>query len=67
VREHGAEIFREDGDEAVLRLFLSGEDSTEVYARALGASDLSEDEQRQLVKQRRDRIEKRLQRLGRKL
>lgn len=67
VRDHGAEIVRDDGDEAVLRLFLSGEDSTEEYARALGASDLGEEEQRQLVKQRRDRIEKRLQRLGLKL
>lgn len=67
VREHGTEIIREHGDEAVLRLFLSGEDATEEYAKALGASHLAEHEQRQLVKQRRDRIEKRLQRLGLKL
>lgn len=67
VRDHGHEIIREDGDDVVLRLFLSGEDSTEEYARALGLDYLTEGQQRRLVKQRRDKIEKRLQRLGLKL
>lgn len=65
--DHRTEIIREEGDEAVLRLFISGEDSTDEYAKALGVSDLPENERRLFVKQRRDRIEKRLQRLGRKL
>lgn len=67
MREHGHEIIRDDGDEAVLRLFLSGEDATEEYARALGLDNLDESEQGRCVKQRRDKIEKRLQRLGLKL
>lgn len=67
MKDYRNEIIREDGDEVVLRLFLSGEDATEEYARALGLTKLPDNEQRQRVKQRRDRIEKRLQRLGLKL
>ncbi|MBV8593224.1 MAG: hypothetical protein JOZ27_02865 [Caulobacteraceae bacterium] len=67
VKDHGREIIRDPGDEAVLRLFLSGEDATLEYARALGLHHLDEGQQRLLVKQRRDRIDKRLQRLGLKI
>lgn len=49
----------------VLTLYLDGEKDTGAYASALGATSLSEPEQRALVKQCKDRIEKRLSRLGR--
>jgi DNA-directed RNA polymerase specialized sigma24 family protein len=49
-------------DREILRLRLEGERKTEVFARAMGLSDLSLPEQRRLVKQAKDRIEKVLKR-----
>jgi DNA-directed RNA polymerase specialized sigma24 family protein len=63
LRDHGHKIVVDDGDGDVLRLFLDGERDTAAYAAKLGIGHLAEGEQRQIVKQRRDRIEQRLKRL----
>jgi hypothetical protein len=63
LRDHRTEIIRDDGDEAVLRLYLQGEKDTAAYAEALGLSGVSAPEQQKLVKVRKDRIEQRLKRL----
>ncbi|HVV51098.1 MAG TPA: hypothetical protein VHO06_15625 [Polyangia bacterium] len=63
LRDHRADIVKDEGDEEVLKLFLSGESETVVYADCLGIAHLPESEQTDIVKQRRDRIEKRLRRL----
>ncbi|NTX01826.1 RNA polymerase sigma factor [Myxococcus sp. CA040A] len=52
-------------EQAFLRLVLQGEGSTERLAVALGLGPLPEDERRRQVKRHRDRLMKRLQRLGR--
>jgi DNA-directed RNA polymerase specialized sigma24 family protein len=63
LRDHGHKIVVDDGDADVLRLFLEGERDTAAYATKLGIAHLGEDQQRQVVKQRRDRIGQRLKRL----
>jgi len=63
LRDHHTELIREDGDEAVLRLYLQGEKETAAYADALGLSSIPAVEQKKLVKVRKDRIEQRLKRL----
>lgn len=63
LREHRTEIVRDDGDEAVLRLYLDGEKETRAYAEALGVADRPAPEQQRIVKARKDRIEQRLKRL----
>jgi len=63
VQQHRDELVRDDGDEAVLRLYLESERETSAYAKALGVSDLPASEQQKLVKVRKDRIEQRLRRL----
>lgn len=63
LRDHHAEVVRDDGDEAVLRLYLQGEKDTAAYARELGLSALPAAEQRKIVKVRKDRVEQRLRRL----
>jgi len=61
--QHRDEIVRETGDHDVLRLILEDERDYEAYAAALGISDLPPEQKRAEVKLRKDRIEKRLQRL----
>jgi RNA polymerase sigma-70 factor (ECF subfamily) len=51
-------------DHLILSLMLAGERSTAVYAQALGISHLPESEQRAIVKRHKDRISRRLERLG---
>ncbi|WP_163865023.1 sigma-70 family RNA polymerase sigma factor [Myxococcus eversor] len=51
-------------DQQFLRLVLQGESSTERLAEALSLGLLPEDERRRQVKRHRDRLMKRLQRLG---
>lgn len=63
LREHRAEVIRDQGDEAVLRLYLQGEKETRAYAEALGIAALTAVEQMKAVKLRKDRIEQRLRRL----
>ncbi len=54
-------------DKKLLELMLDGERKTERYAEVLGISHLNADEQRRQVKRAKDRLTKRLQRLGMKL
>ncbi|WP_342374554.1 sigma-70 family RNA polymerase sigma factor [Myxococcus stipitatus] len=52
-------------EQAFLRLVLQGEGSTERLAEALGLGPMPEEERRREVKRHRDRLMKRLERLGR--
>jgi hypothetical protein len=61
--QYGAEIVVEEGDHEVLRLILEDEREYEAYAVALGISHLPTKQMRAEVKRRKDRIEKRLERL----
>jgi hypothetical protein len=61
--QHRMEIVLERGDQEVLDLMLQDERDYEPYAKALGIGHLPLDERRAQVKRRKDRIEKRLQRL----
>jgi hypothetical protein len=61
--QYGAEIVVEEGDHEVLRLILEEERDYDAYAFALGISHLPPEQKRAEVKRRKDRIEKRLQRL----
>lgn len=61
--DHQAELVRDDGDEAILRLYLQGEKDTEAYANALGLTGVPPADQRKIVKTRKDRLEQRLRRL----
>jgi DNA-directed RNA polymerase specialized sigma24 family protein len=67
LRNHWDKIVEDETDRRVLELMLNGEQETAAYAAALGVSHLAPADQRNLVKQRRDRIEKRLKRLGESL
>jgi len=67
LRKFGGQIVTDVKDSAVLCLMLKGEDSTDVYAAAIGVAHLSLEERRAAVKKRRDKIERRLERLGDKL
>jgi RNA polymerase sigma-70 factor, ECF subfamily len=51
-------------DRRLLALLVKGENSTEAWAHELGIQDLSAAEQRKVVKRHKDRINKRLERLG---
>ncbi|QSQ14827.1 sigma-70 family RNA polymerase sigma factor [Myxococcus landrumensis] len=52
-------------EQTILRLVLQGEGSTERLAEALGLGPMPEEERRRQVKRHRDRLMKRLERLGR--
>lgn len=67
LRTHIDEIAETDMDRRVLDLMLQGEQETAAYAVVLEIEDLPAPEQRSLVKQHRDKIEKRLKRLGERL
>ena len=54
-------------DREVIQLMLAGERNTRTFAEALGLTDLPAAEQRKLVKQHKDRIQKRLDRLRERL
>jgi hypothetical protein len=64
---HADKIVTEEGDQAVLDLYLSEENEYAIYAEALGIADWPQKERDAEVKRRRDRIEKRLHRLKDKL
>lgn len=64
---HADKIVTEDGDRSVLELFLADERDYAGYAEVLGIADWPPDRRDAEVKRRRDRIEKRLQRLKDKL
>lgn len=51
-------------DRHMLLLMMEGERTTKAYAAVLGIQDLPETQQRAIVKRHKDRISKRLERLG---
>lgn len=61
------QVITNQTDKRLLELILDGERKTEYYAEVLGISHLDIDEQRRQVKRAKDRLTKRLQRLGIKL
>lgn len=67
LRKFGPEIVDDEKDVAVLKLMLLGEDRTDEYAAAIGVLGLPPAERRSIVKKYRDKIEKRLERLGERL
>ena len=62
-----AETFPDSRDRALLELMMNGERRTTVFSDVLGIQALTPDEQRKIVKRHKDRITKRLQRLGGKI
>jgi hypothetical protein len=62
-----AEIVVDPGDQDILRLMLEDERDYGPYVEALQIHHLPPDKQKAEVKRRKDRIEKRLQRLGNRL
>jgi hypothetical protein len=62
-----AEIDEKAGDREVLDLILAGERNYDLYAKALGIEHLPPSERKIEVKRRKDRIDKRLERLRKKL
>jgi RNA polymerase sigma factor (sigma-70 family) len=67
LRAHIDEIAETDMDRRVLELMLRDERETAVYAAALGIEHLSLPQQRRTVKRAKDKIEKGLRRLGKRL
>jgi RNA polymerase sigma factor (sigma-70 family) len=62
-----AETFPDARDRALLELMMNGERKTTVFSEVLGIQTLTPKEQRKIVKQHKDRISKRLERLGGKI
>jgi RNA polymerase sigma-70 factor (ECF subfamily) len=62
-----AETFPDARDHALLDLMMNGERKTAAFCDVLGIQALPPDEQRKIVKRHKDRITKRLQRLGGKI
>lgn len=62
-----AEEFPDPVDRQVISLMLAGERRTVAFSNVLGLQALSQREQQRAVKRHKDRITKRLQRLGGKL
>jgi RNA polymerase sigma-70 factor (ECF subfamily) len=60
-------IFPGKQERELLDLIIHGERKTDKYSEILGIQNLSPDEQRKIVKRHKDRITKRLQRLGGKV
>lgn len=58
------EEFPDPVDRQLLNLMLSGERKTTAYSAVLGIQDSDRGEQKQIVKRHKDRLTKRLQRLG---
>jgi RNA polymerase sigma-70 factor, ECF subfamily len=61
------EVATEPGDREILQLMLNGERRTGVYSEILGLKGASIEEQRRTVKKHKDRLGRRLRRLGIKL
>jgi hypothetical protein len=51
-------------DQQLIDLMIKGERRTEAFAKVLGIVDMEVIQQRKIVKQRKDRLKKRLTRLG---
>ena len=64
LEKYGSQIVENETDIAVLKLMLMGESETDTYAAALGIQNLPQEERKALVKKYRDKIEKRLKRVG---
>lgn len=62
-----SERFPDPQDRQLLNLMLLGERKTAAYSAVLGILDSDKDEQRRIVKRHKDRLSKRLKRLGEKL
>jgi DNA-directed RNA polymerase specialized sigma24 family protein len=62
-----AQMFPDPRDQAFLELMADGERRTTIFSDVLGIQSLPVDEQRKIVKQHKDRITKRLQRLRGKI
>jgi RNA polymerase sigma-70 factor (ECF subfamily) len=58
------ETITDPQDRSLLALLLQGERATTAFAKVLGITHLPEQEQRATVKRHKDRLDKRLQRLG---
>jgi DNA-directed RNA polymerase specialized sigma24 family protein len=67
ISRYGAELFDDEHDVQVLKLMLAGEKDTDTYASAIGLGGATQAAKNAAVKQRRDRLEKRLRRLGARL
>lgn len=67
MKKFGSEIAKDAIEQEVLRLHLEGEKDTHVYANVIGIVSQPFDEQCATVKRYRDRIERRLIRLGERL
>lgn len=62
-----SERFPDPQDRQILNLMLLGERKTAAYSAELGILDSDKNEQRRIVKRHKDRLSKRLKRLGEKL
>jgi RNA polymerase sigma-70 factor (ECF subfamily) len=60
-------VITDPTDRRLVELMLDGERRTEAFANVLGIAHLANEQQRQMVKQHKDRLKKRLERLGVKL
>lgn len=60
-------VITDPTDRRLVELMLDGERRTEAFASVLGIAHLANDQQRHMVKQHKDRLKKRLERLGVKL
>jgi RNA polymerase sigma-70 factor (ECF subfamily) len=58
------QVIKDQVDKELLDLIIDGERKTECYSKILGISHLPIDEQRKQVKRAKDRLTKRLRRLG---
>lgn len=67
IERHGSEIIVDEGDREVLILLLREERDYVTYAKALRIEHLAPEDRDAEVKRRKDRIEVRLKRLGRRL
>ena len=67
VAQHLRAAARSSQDVVVLQLMVDGERRTERYAAVLGVDHLDDAEQRRIVKQAKDRLKKRLERIGAQL
>jgi hypothetical protein len=64
VRRAVEAVISDPTDRRVVQLMLNGERRTEAFAKVLGIAHLANPQQRHIVKQHKDRLKKRLERLG---
>lgn len=67
IERYGNQLISDEIDAAVLRLMLLGEKSVDAFAEAMGLRSAARDDKASAVKLRRDKLEKRLRRLGEEL